>query len=212
MTERSIHQAFLDAQKKIEPVKKDGRNPYFNSRYSTLEAVISTVKLPLNDEGFTIQQPIMGDKVKTRLQYIDGNTIEDEGTPIVCKINNDPQAQGSAITYARRYGLMSLLGLSATDDDGESATSHSPVKEVKAEPPVARRVAPVQPEAKPATPIQPTQVTGIPITDGQRKAIFAITKSKGISEDDLKVMFGFESMTELTKQRASEIITGLNKR
>ena len=37
---------------------------------------------------------------------------------------NDPQAQGSAITYARRYGLMSLLCLSAEDDDGESATTH----------------------------------------------------------------------------------------
>lgn len=209
MTERNIHEAFLEAQKKIEPVKKDGRNPYFNSRYSTLEAVLGTVKPPLNDEGFSIQQPIMGDKVKTRLQYIDGNTIEDEGTPITCKVDNDPQAQGSAITYARRYGLMSLLGLSATDDDGESATSHQ--RETRAEPPEMRKPATVSPD-RPVQPPQPSQGTESPITEGQIKAIFAISKSQGINEADLRANFGIDSIKGLSKQRASEIISALNKK
>lgn len=199
MTERNIYEAFLDAQKKIEPVKKDGRNPYFNSRYATLESVISTVKTPLNDAGFSIQQPVMGDKVKTRLQYTDGGTIEDEGTPIVCKVDNDPQAQGSAITYARRYGLMSLLGLSADDDDGEKATSHPPNREVRAEPPEARRST-------------PTQGAETPISENQRRAIFAIFKSKGMTEEAFKKEYGVESIGSLTKDQASEIISGLNKK
>jgi len=35
---------------------------------------------------------------------------------------NDPQGYGSALTYARRYGLATLVGLvSETDDDGEAS-------------------------------------------------------------------------------------------
>jgi len=65
------------------------------------------------------------------------------------------------------------------------------------------------PEDKPVS--RPSQLAG-PISEPQKKAIFAISKSKGISEEDLKTMFSFEHMGDLTKQRASEIITGLNKK
>jgi hypothetical protein len=34
---------------------------------------------------------------------------------------NDPQAQGSAISYARRYAITSVLNLAISDDDGEAA-------------------------------------------------------------------------------------------
>lgn len=186
----NINQAFLEAQKKIKAVKKDGNNPFFHSRYATLQAVIDNVKENLNNVGISILQPVMGDKVVTRLLFTDGTSIEDGGTPIVCKVENDPQAQGSAITYARRYGLMSLLGLPADDDDGEKATNH----EV---PTVVRK--------------EPQELQG-PISEAQKKAIFAISKSKGMSEEELKTTFNFEHMSELTKQKASEIINSLNKK
>lgn len=186
----NINQAFLEAQKKNKAVKKDGSNPFFHSRYATLQAVIDNVKENLNNVGLSILQPVMGDKVVTRLLFTDGSTIEDGGTPIVCKVENDPQAQGSAITYARRYGLMSLLGLPADDDDAEKATTH----EI---PTVGRK--------------EPQELSG-PMSDNQKKAIFAISKSKGMSEEELKATFHFEHMSELTKQKASEIINGLNKK
>ena len=127
---KTIHQALLEAQKKIEPVVKDATNPYFKSTYATLGGVIGAIKTSLNDAGLTILQPIVGDRVITKVIYTDGQEIVDGGTPIVCSKPNDPQAQGSAITYARRYGLMSLLCLSAEDDDGEKATSHKAEQEV----------------------------------------------------------------------------------
>ena len=34
---------------------------------------------------------------------------------------NDPQAYGSALTYARRYGLSSMVGLVTEDDDAQIA-------------------------------------------------------------------------------------------
>ena len=45
----------------------------------------------------------------------------------------DPQAYGSALTYSRRYGLQSALGMISDDDDGEAASR------------IARRPAPVAP-------------------------------------------------------------------
>lgn len=39
---------------------------------------------------------------------------------------NTPQAVGSAITYARRYSLFSILGLATEDDDGKAASAPAP--------------------------------------------------------------------------------------
>lgn len=43
-------------------------------------------------------------------------------TEVLCAKPNDPQAYGSAITYARRYGLQSLLSIPSEDDDANSAS------------------------------------------------------------------------------------------
>lgn len=136
METKTINQALLEAQKKIETITKDAtaNAGSFKYNYATLGQVMEMIKKPLNDAGIIITQPIIGDKVVTRLIYsLDGSEIKDEGTPIICARLNDPQAQGSAISYARRYGLMSLLCLSAEDDDGVKAmpqkTSPSPLKQ-----------------------------------------------------------------------------------
>jgi len=133
MTEtKTIYQALLEAQKKIEPITKDAtaNAGSFKYNYATLGQVIEAVKKQLSDVGISIIQPIGGTGVVTKLIYIDGTEISDNGTPIICAKPNDPQAQGSAISYARRYGLMSLLCLSAEDDDGVKAMPHaSPTKQ-----------------------------------------------------------------------------------
>ena len=41
----------------------------------------------------------------------------------------DPQGLGSALTYARRYSLCSLLGIAADDDDDGNAASQPPRQE-----------------------------------------------------------------------------------
>ena len=45
---------------------------------------------------------------------------------------SDPQGQGSAVTYARRYSYMSVLGLVADeDDDGNKASQPKSAPKVK---------------------------------------------------------------------------------
>jgi hypothetical protein len=41
---------------------------------------------------------------------------------------NDMQGYGSAVTYARRYGLMGMAGIAPEDDDGNAAAKAPPPK------------------------------------------------------------------------------------
>lgn len=112
--------ALLKAQSAMGGAKKGASNPFFKSKYADLGAVLEACKDLLNENGITILQPHAGSNVVTMLVHESGEYIGSE-TPIVCAKQNDPQALGSAITYARRYGLQSLLSMPAEDDDGESA-------------------------------------------------------------------------------------------
>jgi hypothetical protein len=127
METKTIYEALLEVQREVEVIKKDAsaNAGKFSYNYATLGQVLEAIKKPLNDRGVIISQPIMGDKVVTCLTNVNGEKIEDGGTLIVSARPDDPQAQGSAISYARRYGLMSLLCLSAEDDDGAKAMPHA---------------------------------------------------------------------------------------
>lgn len=117
---KNITEALLKAQVIMEGAVKEAKNPYFKSTYADLPAVMEVCKKPLNDNGITILQPIMNDVLETYLIHTSGEWLCSE-TKIVCKEEANPQAYGSAITYARRYGLQSLLFIPAEDDDGEKA-------------------------------------------------------------------------------------------
>jgi hypothetical protein len=119
-----ISQSLLKAQKNIKSVTKEASNPFFKSKYADLASVINACKEELNSEGITVLQPVDGMNVETLLLHESGEFIS-ALTPIVCKSANNPQDLGSAITYARRYGLQSMVFLPAVDDDGERATDHS---------------------------------------------------------------------------------------
>lgn len=104
----------------ITPLKKEAENPYFSSSYVDLNGVLAGVEPLLEVNNFMLLQPVSGRVVETILLHVSGEFISSEMELILSK--NDMQALGSAVSYARRYSLMSLLGLKAIDDDGNSAT------------------------------------------------------------------------------------------
>lgn len=120
--------ALLKAQSLMGSATKSSSNPYFKSKYADLGAVLEACKEALNTNGIIILQPIgkneHGTYVETVLLHESGEFITSI-TPVVFSKENDPQAQGSAITYGRRYGLQSLISLPAEDDDGEGAMKRS---------------------------------------------------------------------------------------
>lgn len=115
--------ALAKAQGQIEDASKGSENPYFKSRYADLAAVRAVIREPLavNDLAI-IQAPRTvtgGAEVETMLVHKSGEFISE--TLFMPAGKADPHGYASAITYARRIGIMSLLALASYDDDGNTA-------------------------------------------------------------------------------------------
>lgn len=120
-----LFSAFLRAQRKFNKALKKSENPHFKSRYADLTECVEAVIDALQSEGFALTQftekEEHGAFVRTVLLHETGGLLT-MGELFIPASRNDAQGFGSALTYARRYSLMSAMGLAPTDDDGESAT------------------------------------------------------------------------------------------
>lgn len=113
----------LEFQKRIQAIKKDGKNPHFKSSYATLPQILSEVKPILTELGLVLTQPIKDGRVFSIISS--GETIVGASELKIPETLN-PQQMGSAITYFRRYTLSSLLALEIEDDDGNAASNNTP--------------------------------------------------------------------------------------
>ena len=108
----------------IEGATKTASNPHLKSKYADLGSVIDAIKPALikHDLFFTqCPQPSNdGVTVKTWLHHAGGESMS-LGELFVPANKNDAQGYGSALTYARRYALMTAFGVPAEDDDGNAA-------------------------------------------------------------------------------------------
>ena len=116
--------ALVKAQAAMAGATKSAANPFFKSKYANLEEVIRVVKEPFAANGLCfIQNPVSGEGtagVETIILHESGEFISNEFLLKCSKA--DPQGMGSAITYARRYGLQSACGIPSEDDDGNAAS------------------------------------------------------------------------------------------
>lgn len=98
----------------------------YSYSYADLAAVLAAVRPVLARHDLGVSQPIALDAgmvtVRTRILHTSGGVIE--GDPIRGQVEGGAQDIGSFVTYARRYALLSILGLhpEGEDDDGSSAT------------------------------------------------------------------------------------------
>lgn len=122
MTENNIYKRLIAFQGKVQPVKKNAKNPFFKSNYATLDAIQFAIQKPLAEEGLGYSQEATEHGLKTKLFDIDGNTLE---SIYPASFEGKPQEIGSALSYAKRYALTALLGLiiEGEDDDGQQAQS-----------------------------------------------------------------------------------------
>lgn len=114
----TIHKQLLTFQSQVNAIKKSATNPHFKKNYADLNSILDEVKPLLTDLGLVLTQPIEGGKVKTVITK-DKESIFSE---ISLPEGLNAQQLGSAITYFRRYTLLSLLALSTEDDDATEAT------------------------------------------------------------------------------------------
>jgi hypothetical protein len=118
----SLAKSMILFQVKVESIKKDAKNPFFKSSYASLSNILDAIKEPLIESGLSILQFPTGDYgLTTILLHESGEYLKSEYT--MRPVKDDPQGRGSAITYARRYALASVLCLNIDeDDDGNTAT------------------------------------------------------------------------------------------
>jgi len=119
----SIAAALVAAQAEMEPARKQSNNPHFKAKYADLAAVMDACMEALHKHGIAVIQPAGSDEGG---HYVETVLLHTSGERLACRVplifgKNDMQGYGSAMTYARRYGLMAMAGVAPEDDDGEGA-------------------------------------------------------------------------------------------
>jgi hypothetical protein len=126
---KQIATALLKAQSEMSNPKKGSTNPFFKSKYADLNSIREAVIPILNANDIVVLQPIVHldnkNFVQTILLHSSGEKLESL-TEIIYNKVNDAQAQGSGISYARRYSLQSFVCVGADDDDGQKAVQPKP--------------------------------------------------------------------------------------
>ncbi len=121
----------FDAQKEMPSIQKNAINPHFKNTYVSLDGVLEIVLPVLHDRGLLLMQSPTNVDGQPALEtaIYDVESGEDVRSVMMLVLGkDDPQGQGSALTYAKRYAILSILGLTADeDDDGAKA---KPVKKV----------------------------------------------------------------------------------
>jgi hypothetical protein len=124
----TIYSKLLDFQRKVEAVKKTKKNPHFKNTYADINEILSEVKPLLSELNMVLSQPI-----NDGFQYSIVTDVE-SGEALTSSIklpdNLQPQQLGGAITYFRRYTLVTLLSLETEEDtDGNNTTTPAPTTE-----------------------------------------------------------------------------------
>ena len=126
---KEIFSALARAQKNFEAALKGAQNPHFRSKYAALDACVEAVRGPLNDQGIFLTQTIetveSGVLIETLFAHESGETWQG-GKLFMPVAKLDAQGYGSAITYGRRYSLLTACGVAPEDDDGNQAVVARP--------------------------------------------------------------------------------------
>jgi hypothetical protein len=121
----NISKALVAFGQSMPKVPKDKVNPHFKSKYASLSIMIEKATPILAANKLVIVQQIDGDALTTTLLHESGEYITATAT-MPCSNPTNPQAMGSAITYARRYAYGSILSLDIDDDDDANAATVAP--------------------------------------------------------------------------------------
>ena len=124
----NIAAALAAAQAEMGKALKQSNNPAFRSKYADLGNVMDACLPALNRHGIAVVQPTGADDAG---RYVETILLHASGQSLSCRVplilgKNDMQGFGSAVTYARRYGLMCMAGIAPEDDDGNAAAAAAP--------------------------------------------------------------------------------------
>ena len=120
--EGTLYARLAAAQAEMENPTLDKENPHFRNRFASLAAIRNAVVPCLARHGLACVQVVEQGRVVTRVYGPEGDSIDLAGVPV--SLSGNPQANGSEMTYAKRYSLSAAFCVVGDeDDDGEAATA-----------------------------------------------------------------------------------------
>ena len=154
--------ALYGALGEIEPVQTDGTNAHLRNKYATIGALLNGIRGPMERNGLRVLQPYdyADGVIEVRTIFLHESGASVDFTSHLASQKLDAQSLGGAITYARRYALTAALGLTTTDDDGESAMGRgagrsrersAPRVDPKPSEPAERATEATEPASEPAS-------------------------------------------------------------
>ncbi len=203
--------ALSKAQGEMKPAVMDCRNPHYNSQYASLTSVQDAYREPFARHGLLITQMVFSKdnrySIRTVLGHSSGQWMSNVFTLLLDKQNM--QGLGSAVTYARRYGISSLIGVVDTEDDDGNAAVDRPVKSQETTPaPQGKVVSPKTGEAPKAFIQMPGKVSL-----AQIQQLTHMTDEYSWGTDRvrayLKTYFNVDSMKDMTQEQFKNITTAI---
>jgi len=120
----NLTKALFAFQGKVSSVKKTAKNPHFKSNYADLSSILDVINPILQECGLLVTQHPHDDVLITTVYHAETGEYMQSEQVLRMKDANNPQAQGSSLTYARRYSLAAIFNLNQSDDDGNAASGH----------------------------------------------------------------------------------------
>lgn len=162
-----IAKALALAQAEMRGAVKDSENPHLKSKYADLASVWDACREPLTKNGLSVVQSTRMEGgavvVVTMLLHSSGEYISGEIS--LSPVKTDPQGHGSAITYARRYALAAMVGVSPEDDDGNAGSGRGK----------GGHEAEHKKNAQPSAPIETPHARASRFLDGYKKRLDGLT-------------------------------------
>lgn len=154
----------------------------YSYRYADLASILEAIREPMAKHKLAIVQPVESGQGSVRVTTV---ILHGSGEYLGCEVTiayqGDVKALGSAITYARRYGLTSMLGLAADEDDDATAAAKSqPARESRKSAPAPR--APAQEAEQPAPEAEEGSQGGE--KRGEVVAVIRAQEEQGLREPD----------------------------
>lgn len=192
----------------VQP-KKDAENPFLKNGYVTLEGVIATIDKGMEGTGLSFIQEAktgaLGQSViiKTTLFHESGQYMELEPLEIP-SAKKDAQGLGSAITYAKRYALSTIFGITSEADDDGNEASNVTQKQNNQSNAKSNQNKPAQRPAASSTSKQTQKVIG-KIADPQKVTIFDKAKQiADVKNISIKAVFEAFKITDIEKLNTNE--------
>lgn len=198
-------QATCPAVPRTRTAKIESPRGSYTYHYAALEDIVKAIGASLAQHGLTYSFDVaLTDNpprqvVCCTIRHTDGHSESSTFTiPVDASGRmNVAQQHASAQTYAKRYALSNALGIVTADDDDDAHSSSPPAwdKVHQNRPPTADKLK-VIPNPPPH---------GKPISDAQRKRLYAIYKQAGHHDEDVRQWLG----ATYAVQHSNEITTDM---